>query len=173
MAIHGTVIDQYGQPLAGLPITVEHDGLQVRVISDQIGEFFYGAAEPGIYVLAVQGDETSKLNLQLKLHDVATIEWMEIWEGSQVPLPLAEIRTVEIIWQDGLTFAAETLWPDARFCWSASGGTLVEADEGVVWQPPLEPGRYLIQVVADWGRTGLAVDAAVLAVEDDGSVTLI
>jgi hypothetical protein len=52
-----------------------------------------------------------------------------------------------------------------------SGGTRVEADGGVTWQPPTQPGRYLLQVVADWGRTGLAVDAAALVVEEDGRVT--
>jgi hypothetical protein len=88
------------------------------------------------------------------------------------PLPLAEIRTVDIVWQGGLAFAAETPWPGARYRWSVSGGALVEGSGSVVWQPPAEPGRYLLQVVADWGRTGLAVDAVVLVVEDDGSVTL-
>ena len=42
----------------------------------------------------------------------------------------------------------------------------------MVWQPPAEPGRYLIQVVADWGRLGLAVDATVLVVQEDGRVSL-
>jgi hypothetical protein len=87
-------------------------------------------------------------------------------------LPLAEIRAVEIVWEDGLTFGAETFWPGARYRWSVSGGTLSESDEGVVWQPPAEPGRYLLQVVVDWGQAGLAVDALVLAVEEDGSVTI-
>jgi hypothetical protein len=87
-------------------------------------------------------------------------------------LPLAEIRTVDIVWEDGLTFGAETPWPGARYRWSVSGGTLAGSGEGVVWQPPAEPGRYLLQVVADWGQAGLAVDALVLAVEEDGSVTI-
>jgi hypothetical protein len=84
---------------------------------------------------------------------------------------LAEIRAVDIVWQAGLSFAAETPWPDARCRWSVSGGTLVEAAGSVTWQPPAEPGRYLLQVVADWGRTGLAVDAVVLIVEKNGRVT--
>jgi hypothetical protein len=178
VAIHGTIMDQFSQPLAGLTISIEQDGRQVQVVSDPMGRFAYGAPEGGTYVLAVQGDETSRLNVELKPHDVATIVWVESWEGSQSPLPLAEIRAVDIVWQDGLpgaaglSFAAETAWPGARYRWSVSGGTLIEAGEGVMWQPPLEPGRYLLQVVADWGRTGLAVDALVLIVEDDGSVIL-
>jgi hypothetical protein len=178
VAIRGTITDQDGQPLGGLTITLEHDGSQVEVASDQMGAFAYVAPEAGIYLIAVQGDETSPLRLELKPQDVATIEWVETWEGSQVPLPLAEIRTVDIVWQDivpgdsGLTFAADTPWPGARYRWSASGGTLNEPGEGVVWQAPPEPGRYLLQVVADWGRAGLAVDSLVLIVEDDGSVTL-
>jgi hypothetical protein len=88
-------------------------------------------------------------------------------------LPLAEIRSVDIVWEggtSGLAFAAETPWPGARYRWNASGGSLVEESGCVVWQPPVEPGRYLLQVVADWGRTGLAVDSVVMVVEDDGSV---
>jgi len=92
--------------------------------------------------------------------------------ASSDPLPLAEIRRVEIVWRTGLTFAAETPWPGARWQWSASGGTLSERGDRVTWQPPAAPGRYLLQVVADWGRTGLAVDAVVLAVAEDGSVTV-
>lgn len=95
-------------------------------------------------------------------------------EEMQDPLPLAEIRTVDIIGEEGasgLAFTAETPWPGAHYRWSVSGGSLVEESGCVVWRPPVEPGRYLLQVVADWGRTGLAVDAAVLVVEDDGSVS--
>jgi hypothetical protein len=92
--------------------------------------------------------------------------------GSRDLLPLAEIRRVEIVWRVGLTFAAETPWPGARWQWSASGGTLSGRGDEVTWQPPAEPGRYLLQVVADWGRIGLAVDAVVLAVAEDGSVTM-
>jgi hypothetical protein len=79
---------------------------------------------------------------------------------------------VDIIWDDGLTFDAETPWPDARYRWSVSSGTLVEEGERVTWQPPAEPGRYLLQVVADWGQAGLAVDALTLVVEKDGSVII-
>ena len=178
VAIRGTITDQYGQPLAGLTITLEHDGSQVQVTSDQKGSFKYGAAEAGVYVLAVQGDDTSLLTVELGPQDVATIEWVETSEGSQVPLPLAEIRNVDIVRQDclagasRLTFAAETPWLGARYRWSASGGTLDEVGDGVAWQAPPEPGRYLLQVVADWGRAGLAVDSLVLIVEDEGSVTL-
>jgi len=87
-------------------------------------------------------------------------------------LPLAEIRAVEIVWEDGLTFGAETPWPGAHYRWSTSGGTLAGSGERVVWQPPAEPGRYLLQVVADWGQAGLAVDALVLVVAEDGSMTI-
>jgi hypothetical protein len=99
---------------------------------------------------------------------------------SRVPLPLAEIRRVAILWDDsnaeqegGLVFEAETPWPGARYRWSTSGGKL-DAGEGgeATWQPPARPGRYLLQVVADWGATGMAVDALVLVVGADGSVTV-
>ncbi len=87
-------------------------------------------------------------------------------------LPLAEIRTVEIVWAGGLAFTAETPWPKANYRWSASGGKLVEQGVRVTWQPPVDPGRYLLQVVADWDAMGVAVDSIVLAVYEDGSVRL-
>ncbi len=94
-------------------------------------------------------------------------------------LPLAEIRSVSIYWDDstadgdgGLAFEAVSPWPGARYRWSASGGTLDVAGERATWQPPDGAGRYLLQVVADWGAVGLAVDALVLVVGADGSVTV-
>lgn len=174
ITILGTIVDQSGQPLAGLTIVIEREGQQVEVISDYDGAFYYSAAEAGTYTLTITGDESSRLTLALQDRDQAIVGWVETWDGAQAPLPLAEIRTVSIAWLDGLTFAAESPWPSARYRWSVSGGTLageVYAGEEVVWQPPTEPGRYLLQVVADWGRSGLAVDGVVLTVEDDGSVT--
>lgn len=85
-------------------------------------------------------------------------------------LPLAEIRSVHIVRGNALTFAATTPWPGARMRWTASGGALLQDGSAVTWQPPAEPGRYLLQVVADWGQVGLAVDALVLEVGKDGRV---
>jgi len=100
--------------------------------------------------------------------------------SARAPLPLAEIRAVSILWDDGagegeggLVFEAGAPWPGARYRWTASGGTLTAgAGGGASWQPPEEPGRYLLQVVADWGAAGMAVDALVLVVGADGSVTV-
>lgn len=170
--ILGTVVDQYGQPLGGLSIVAQRDGWEVRSASDQAGAFSLDVPEPGTYSLAIGGDEAGALGLTLELHDVVTVEWVESWEEARAPLPLAEIRTVEIVSEGGLAFAAETPWPGARLRWSVSGGRLLNADSAVHWQPPEEPGRYLLQVVADWGRKGLAVDAATLVVENDGNLTL-
>ncbi len=88
----------------------------------------------------------------------------------QTSLPRAEIRTVAIVAGEGLTFQAETPWPGARFLWSTSGGALVTRGASATWQPPAAPGRYLLQVAADWGHTGLAVDALTLIVAQDGSI---
>jgi hypothetical protein len=52
----------------------------------------------------------------------------------------------------------------------SADAALVEQDEQVMWQPPAEPGRYLLQLVADWGYEGLAVDSLVLTVNRDGSI---
>jgi hypothetical protein len=169
--IRASIVDQAGQPVSGLRVLIEHAGEEVPLYSGQGGTFFANFPEAGTYILSIEGSESSRLTLELKLHDVATVEWEESRGESRLPLPLAEIRAVSIVRRAGLSFTAETPWPDARYRWSVSGGALVEAANGVTWQPPTQPGRYLLQVVADWGRTGLAVDAAVLVVEEDGRVT--
>jgi Carboxypeptidase regulatory-like domain len=170
----GTVVDARGQPLAGLKVMAQDPNSDLRFVgvTDSNGVFMLLIPKPGDYLLMVEGDYTNGLRLNLKQHDLVIMEWVEIAGQSQLLLPLAEIRTVDITWHDGLTFGAETPWPDARYRWSASGGTLVEDGEHISWQPPVEPGRYLLQVVADWGQAGLAVDALTLIVEEDGSVTV-
>lgn len=87
-------------------------------------------------------------------------------------LPLAEVRTVEIVWQEGFTFVAASLWDGAALTWTATGGSLFVRGNRATWQPPDRPGRHLLQVVADWGQRGLAVDAQVVVVEEDGSIYL-
>lgn len=170
--VQGMVIDQQGQPLEGLKVTAQGDDLHSQTVTDDQGMFFLLIHEPSAFLLMINDDESSALSLKLERHDLAVVEWVEIGPESRDRLPLAEIRAVDIVWEDGLTFGAETPWPSARYRWSASGGTLTGSGERVAWQPPAEPGRYLLQVVADWGQAGLAVDALVLVVEEDGSVTL-
>jgi hypothetical protein len=172
IVVRGTVVDQQGQLLEDVEVTARTDGTEIDTRTEQDGTFFLRIPEPGAYLIMVNDDESHGLPLELKPHDLAIIEWAEIESQSQSRLPLAEIRAVDIVWEDGLSFSAEAPWPGARYRWSTSGGTLAESDERVVWQPPAEPGRYLLQVVADWGYHGLAVDALVLVVEEDGSVTI-
>jgi len=170
-AVQGTVVNQLGQPLADLKVTARANGTVIDAWTDLNGAFFLPIPEPGVYLIMLNDDESTGLTQELKQHDLAIVEWVEIEQYSQSRLPLAEIRAVDIVWEDGLTFGAETPWPGARYRWSMSGGTLVGSGERVVWQPPAEPGRYLLQVVADWGHAGLAVDALTLVVEEDGSIT--
>jgi hypothetical protein len=110
--------------------------------------------------------------------DSRGIERAKAAKGSNAALPLAEIRTVSIYWDDssadgeeGLRFEAASPWPRARYRWSASGGSLDDNGSEATWRPPDREGRYLLQVVADWEAAGLAVDALVLVVGEDGSVT--
>jgi len=117
--------------------------------------------------------------LDLKLHDLALVDWSAVGSASQAPLPLAEIRTVKIaqiaaapVSVRRLDFAAASPWPGADYNWRVSGGTLMQAGPRVSWQPPAASGRYLLQVVADWDYAGLAVDAVVLTVAADGRVTV-
>jgi hypothetical protein len=169
--VQGKVVSQQGNPLGGLKVSAEGQS-RVQVVTGSNGEFVLYLVEPGDYRIMVEGGLQHALSLKLGQHDVVTVEWVEVKDTSQAPLPLAEIRTVDIVWDDGLAFDAETPWPDARYRWSVSGGTLVDEGGRVTWQPPAEPGRYLLQVVADWGQTGLAVDALTLIVEKDGNVTV-
>ena len=171
--VRGVVRDEQGRPIPGVPIVAQGQSAY-RAVTDNAGEYAVSIGEPGTYRIMVEGAQEFALPLQLRLHDVVTVEWFQVKDTSGRLLPLAEIRTVEIIWNDGWDFAAETPWPEARLRWSVSGGQLVDAigGDGITWLPPTEPGRYLLQVVADWGYAGLAVDAITLIVEPDGSAVL-
>jgi hypothetical protein len=171
-AVRGTVYDTQGQPLTGVKVTVEKAGVIIDATTDRGGSYFIRVPEPGSYSIIVGDNKNSELTLQLKQFDVANVDWTAIGQTSQMPLPLAEIRTVDILWDDSLTFDVATSWDDARFKWSVSGGELIEEEDGsVTWQPPEQPGRYLLQVVADWGHAGIAVDSMVLVVTEDESIT--
>jgi len=176
VAIEGQVTDPDGIPVPGLPIVVRCVGctppVELQTVTDASGAFAITFAQPGVYSIAVVGDTTSEQTLRLNEQDRAVIHFTERWDQSCAPLPLAEIRSVALIWEEGLNFTAESEWPGARYRWSVSGGTLVETEGGVRWQPPAAPGRYLLQVVADWGWRGLAVDSAVLIVTAEGQVAV-
>lgn len=169
-AVQGRVRDRQGQPVPNLRLTAQMGSVDAGAATDASGAYSLRLRQPGSYLLMVEGDRSYGLTLELNRGDVATVDWEEV--GLQSRLPLAEIRTVEIVWEEGLTFRAESPWPGARYRWSATGGSLSESGERVIWEPPAEPGRYLVQVVADWGATGLAVDAQTLVVDEDGSITI-
>jgi hypothetical protein len=171
-AVRGNVLDAQGQPLGEVKVTVQTSDTVIDTWTARNGSFFLRVSNPGFYTLVIGGDKSSALPLQLKQSDVANVEWVELGPQSQAPLPLAEIRSVDIVWGDSLTFEADSPWAGARYRWSVSGGTLIEEDGRVIWQPPSEPGRYLLQVVADWGHEGLAVDALTLAVTEDGTIVV-
>jgi hypothetical protein len=168
--VRGLVIDAQEQPVVQVKVSLQTLGTTIETWTDNDGTFLFDVPNPGDYKLVVGDDTHSALPLQLKLHDVAYVEWVQLAPQSQAPLPLAEIRSVDIVWGDDLTFEVETPWADARYRWSVTGGTLIEEEGQVTWQPPSAPGRYLLQVVADWGYAGLAVDSLVLVVDADGSL---
>ena len=171
-AVRGTVYDAQGQPLGNTRVTIQSSTLTLDATTDRGGTYFIRIGELGDYSLFVDNDKASALSLRLRQFDVANVDWTTLGPTSQLPLPLAEIRTVDILWDDSLTFDVETSWENAQFKWSVSGGEMIEEEGGsVTWQPPEQPGRYLLQVVADWGRTGIAVDSMVLVVNEDESVT--
>ncbi|MBI5303849.1 MAG: carboxypeptidase regulatory-like domain-containing protein [Chloroflexi bacterium] len=169
-AVRGSIYDRQDQPFGEVKITLQAGNTIIETATARNGAFFLRVANPGSYQLIIGGDKASALALQLKPFDVANVEWKELEPQSLAPLPLAEIRVVDIVWGDDLTFTVETAWADARYRWSVSGGTLIEEQTRVIWQPPAEPGRYLLQLVADWGADGLAVDSIGLAVTAEGYV---
>ncbi len=171
-AVRGNIFDAQGQPLGDVKITVQTTGTVIDTVTARNGSFFVRVPDPGAYTLIIGGDKNSALPLQLKQFDVANVEWIALSPQSQLSLPLAEIRSVDIIWGDRLTFQADSPWTGARYRWSVSGGRLIEETDGVTWVPPTEPGRYLLQLVADWGAEGLAVDALTLAVTENGTVVV-
>jgi hypothetical protein len=177
--VWGTVSDYLGNPVPQAKITVMMPGIEITSSTSDSGAYSLRVTAPGAYRMFVGVDQSHSVPLDLKLHDLALVEWAGTAPESQAPLPLAEIRTVKIAQVTAgsapaqyLDFAATTPWPDAHCHWSVSGGTLTETGPRVRWQPPAEPGRYLLQVVADWDYAGLAVDAVVLTVTADGRVTV-
>ncbi|NLF02006.1 MAG: carboxypeptidase regulatory-like domain-containing protein, partial [Anaerolineales bacterium] len=164
--IRGTIIDARARPLQGYAVVVEGQNYRARAITDENGAFFLETIGAGEYRVTVEGDETSTLALTLGAGEQAVVEWTETGGSSALLLPLAEVRTVTIAHLGQLVFSAQSPWPGAHCQWTVSGGALLEGYSGqVTWQPPAEPGRYLLQVIADWGRTGLAVDAVALRVQ--------
>ena len=169
-AVRGIIYDRQSRPYGGVKVTVQSAGARVDTVTAADGSFLIQVASPGSYQLLVGADSSSAVPLELKPFDVATVELKEIEPQSAAPLPLAEIRVVDIVWGDDLTFKAETAWADARYRWSVTGGSLIESEGSVTWQPPAESGRYLLQLVADWGASGLAVDSLELAVSAEGYI---
>lgn len=175
--VRGTVKDHLGNSVPQAIITLLAPGFEITSSTDDSGVYSLHISAPGSYRVFVGADKGHSVPLDLKLHDLATVDWVAVSAESRAPLPLAEIRTVKIAQvtadsAQNLDFAAASPWPDADYCWTVSAGTLTAAGPRARWQPPVEPGRYLLQVVADWDFAGLAVDAVVLAVAADGRVTV-
>ncbi len=164
--------DAAGSPLAGFTVLVTCSTCtpvwQGSATSDASGYFALAMPQAGTYTLSIVGDEASAVAVVLDEQDAAVVNFTETWDEALAPLPLAEVRSVALVCEDELTFSTESAWPGARYHWSVSGGTLVEQAGRMRWDPPVAPGRYLLQVVADWGWRGLAVDSAVLVVTPEG-----
>jgi len=177
--VRGTVRDHLGNPVPQAIITLMASGFEITSNTNDSGVYSLHISAPGAYRMFIGVDRSHSVPLDLKLHDLATVDWVAVSAESRAPLPLAEIRTVKIAQiaagaaaSSGLAFAAASPWPDADYRWRVSGGTLTGAGPRVRWQSPTDPGRYLLQVVADWDYAGLAVDAVVLTVTADGRVTV-
>ena len=177
--VRGKVTDRQGNPMREVRIALAASDVEISSRTNRDGSYTLHFNSPGSYQMFVGVDRSHSVPLDLKLHDLATVDWVAVSAESRAPLPLAEIRTVKIAQiaagaaaSSGLAFAAASPWPDADYQWRVSGGTLTGAGPRVHWQSPADPGRYLLQVVADWDYAGLAVDAVVLTVTADGRVTV-
>jgi hypothetical protein len=177
--VRGTVRDHLGNPVPEAIITLRAPGFEITSNTNDSGVYSLHISAPGAYRMFVGVDQSHSVPLDLKLHDLATVDWIAVGAQSRAPLPLAEIRTVKIARDAAgsadareLAFAAASPWPSADYHWTVSGGTLTTAGSRARWQPPVEPGRYLLQVVADWDYAGLAVDALVLTVATDDRLTV-
>ena len=177
--VWGTVSDHLGNPVPQAKITLMAPGIEITSRTSDSGAYSLRVTAPGAYRMFVGADQSQSALLELKLHDLATVDWVAVSSESRAPLPLAEIRTVKIARVTAgsasaqeFAFAAASPWPDANYHWTVTKGALKESGPRVRWQPPAEPGRYLLQVIADWDYAGLAVDAVVLTVAADGRVTV-
>jgi len=168
--VRGSVYNRQNEPMENVKVTAQSGSFIIDTVTARNGSFVLRVPNPGSYQLFLADDKSNALPLQLNQSDVANTEWAEMNLQPALPLPLAEIRAVDIIWGDELTFGVESAWANAQYRWSVSGGALIEEGNRATWVPPVEPGRYLLQVVADWGAEGLAVDSMVLAVNADGNV---
>ncbi len=171
--IEGRVTDAYGNPVGGIQVTATSGTYQAVAGTDKNGRYLIDVREPGAFVVHVGDDRLDAVPVQLKQDDLASLDW--VMGGAfqfPTPLPLAEMRTVKILPSGLYEFRAETPWPGARLRWSVSGGALSEQGASVMWQQPAAAGRYLLQLVADWGQAGVAVHSLVLIVDDDGSIAI-
>lgn len=171
-AVRGRVVDRHGLPLGLIDVSARLGDTIVTAQTGDDGTFLLSLPTSGTYSITLGEGSSNPIAVTLAQHDVAIIEWQEFAVQPQSLLPLAEIRTVNIMVRDNLVFRAASPWPDAAYRWSVSGGALELDGDKVIWKPPLRAGRYLLQLIADWGRAGLAVDSMVLQLEGDGSLSI-
>jgi hypothetical protein len=173
--IRGHVLAPNGIPYRDVEVTARSVDQTITVKTDGTGLYTIHLGTVGPYSVFVQQDEENLLQIDVKEHDVLLIDWVSVPQppSSQAKtLPLAEIRSVKISHIGGSTFRADTPWPNARFQWMVSQGTVERNGGEVTWSFSTSPGRHLLQVIADWGAEGIAVDALTLIVQDDGTTEL-
>ena len=94
--VWGTVRDHLGNPVSQAKITLMAPGTEITSRTSDSGAYSLRVSAPGAYRMFVGVDQSHSVPLELKLHDLALVEWVGTAPGSQAPLPLAEIRTVKI-----------------------------------------------------------------------------
>lgn len=167
--VRGQVTGSDGRPRQGITVELRSANSTVSAISASDGTFTVDCV-PGSYMFVAAGDKEHAVKLDVAEHDVVDISWTLSTSAPGARLPLAEIRTVDIVWSDDLTFTVDTPWPGASYRWMTTGGRLVQENDLMRWEPPDMPGRYLLQLIADWGYDGIAIDALTLTVFPDGRV---
>ena len=127
--VRGKVTDRQGNPMRQVRIALAAPNIEISSRTNSNGSYRLSFSRPGSYQMFVGTDRSHSVPLDLKLHDLATVDWVAVSAESRAPLPLAEIRTVKIAQitagaapASGLDFAAASPWPDADYRWRVSEG---------------------------------------------------
>ena len=94
--VRGNVTDRLGNPMPQVSITLVAPGIEITSRTNVTALYSLSFSRPGSYQMFVGTDRSHSVPLDLKLHDLATVDWVAVSAESRAPLPLAEIRTVKI-----------------------------------------------------------------------------
>ena len=80
--VWGTVSDHLGNPVPQAKITLMAPGAEITSRTSDSGAYSLRVTAPGAYRMFVGMDQSHSVPLELKLHDLALVEWVGIAPGS-------------------------------------------------------------------------------------------